>query len=134
MSCLNQNILYTRICHFIADCQLVQFFFHGEMITIQYCFFVLERRHGRVVRAAWLWCRNSPQSHEFEAGLSHATTRKLSLSTQQQMGTFFELGKQNGSERRGMGFAFHFLYPRYSGTLSFTAPKAIRRWETFTFT
>ena len=30
---------------------------------------------------------------EFEAGLRHTTTGKLALSTQQLMGTFFELGK-----------------------------------------
>ena len=32
-------------------------------------------------------------SREFEARLRHAATGKLSLSTQQKMGTFFELGK-----------------------------------------
>ena len=32
-----------------------------------------------------------------------------------------------------MGSAFHQLCPRYSGTLTFTAPTAIRLWETFTF-
>ena len=33
-----------------------------------------------------------------------------------------------------MGSAFHQLCPRYSGTLTPTAPTAIRLWETFTFT
>ena len=33
-----------------------------------------------------------------------------------------------------MGFAFHQLCPRYSGTLTPTAPTAIRLWDTFTFT
>ena len=33
-----------------------------------------------------------------------------------------------------MGFAFHQLCPRYSGTLTPTAPMAIRLWDTFTFT
>ena len=42
----------------------------------------LERRHGRVVRAARLWCRKSPLGCEFEAGLRHGMTGKLSLSTQ----------------------------------------------------
>ena len=32
-----------------------------------------------------------------------------------------------------MGFAFHQLCLRYSGTLTPTAPKANRLWETFTF-
>ena len=33
-----------------------------------------------------------------------------------------------------MGSAFHQLCPRYSGTLTPTAPTAIRLWDTFTFT
>ena len=32
-----------------------------------------------------------------------------------------------------MGSAFHPLCPRYSGTLTPTAPTAIWLWETFTF-
>ena len=32
-----------------------------------------------------------------------------------------------------MGSAFHQLCQRYSGTLTPTAPTAIRLWETFTF-
>ena len=32
------------------------------------------------------------------------------------------------------GLAFHQLCPRYSGTLTPTAPTAIRLWDTFTFT
>ena len=32
-----------------------------------------------------------------------------------------------------MGSAFHQLCPRYSGSLTPTAPTAIRLWETFTF-
>ena len=33
-----------------------------------------------------------------------------------------------------MGSAFHQLCPRYSGTLTSTAPTAIKLWDTFTFT
>ena len=44
---------------------------------------LLERRRGRVVKAARLRRRKSPQGREFEAGLRHATTGQLSLSTQQ---------------------------------------------------
>ena len=33
-----------------------------------------------------------------------------------------------------MGSAFHQMCPRYSGTLTPTAPTAIRLWETYTFT
>ena len=29
---------------------------------------------SRVVRAAWLWCRKSPEGHVSEAGLCHPTT------------------------------------------------------------
>ena len=72
-------------------------------------------------------------SREFEARLRHAATGKLSLSTQQKMGTFFELGKDKAA-KGGMGSAFHQLCPRYSGTLTPTAPMAIRLWDTFTFT
>ena len=32
-----------------------------------------------------------------------------------------------------MGSAFHQLCPRYSGTLTPTAPTVIRLWDTFTF-
>ena len=72
-------------------------------------------------------------SREFEARLRRAATGKLSLSTQQKMGTFFRIREGLGSERRGMGSAFHQLCPRYSGTLTPTAPTAIRLWDTFTF-
>ena len=44
---------------------------------------------------------------EFEAGLRHATTGKLSLSTQQSMGTFFELGKDKAA--KGDGWAPPFI-------------------------
>ena len=46
-------------------------------------------------------------SREFEAGLRHASTGKLSLSTQQKMGTFFELGK--GMAAKGEGWAPPFI-------------------------
>ena len=39
-----------------------------------------ERRRGRVFRAARLRCRKSPSGCEFEAGLRHATTGKLSVN------------------------------------------------------
>ena len=35
---------------------------------------------------------------EFEAGLRHAKNGKLALSTQQKMGTYFELGKDNAAK------------------------------------
>ena len=44
-----------------------------------------------MVRVAWL-CRKSLKGHEFKAGRRYPTTGKLSLSTQQGMGNFFESG------------------------------------------
>ena len=52
-------------------------------IVLSVCVSMSERRRGRVVRAARLRCRKSPLGREFEAGLRHAATGKLSLSTQQ---------------------------------------------------
>ena len=46
-------------------------------------------------------------SREFEARLRHAATGKLSLSTQQKMGTFFELGKDKAA--KGEGWAPPFI-------------------------
>ena len=45
-------------------------------------------------------------SHEFEARLPHAATGKLSLSTQQKMGTFFELGKDKAAKVEGWAPSF----------------------------
>ena len=47
-------------------------------------------------------------SREFEARLHHAVTGKLcQLSTQQKMGTFFELGKDKAA--KGEGWAPPFI-------------------------
>ena len=40
-------------------------------------------------------------SREFEARLRHVATGKLTLSTQQKMGTFFELGKDKAVKGEG---------------------------------
>ena len=40
-------------------------------------------------------------SREFEARLCRAATGKLSLSTQQKMGNFFELGKDKAAKAEG---------------------------------
>ena len=45
--------------------------------------------------------------HEFEARLRHATTGKLSLSTQQKKGTFLKLGKDKAA--KGEGWALPFI-------------------------
>ena len=47
------------------------------------------------------------ESREFEARLRHAAAGKLSLSTQQKMGTFFELGKDKAA--KGEGWAPPFI-------------------------
>ena len=60
---------------------------------------MLERRRGRVVRAAWLWCRKSP--YPVNSRLGYAMRRlENSVSTQQKMGTFFELGKDKAAKER----------------------------------
>ena len=46
-------------------------------------------------------------SREFESQLRHAATGKLSLSTQQKMGTFIELGKDKAG--KGQGWAPPFI-------------------------
>ena len=46
-------------------------------------------------------------SREFKAPLCHAATGKLSLSTQQKMGTFFQLGKDKAA--KGEGWAPPFI-------------------------
>ena len=43
----------------------------------------------------------SPEGRELAAGLRHPTTGKLALSTQQSMGTFFELGKDKAAKEEG---------------------------------
>ena len=65
----------------------------------------------------------------------HATAGKLSVNP--VVNGYLFLITEGGM--RGMGSAFHHLYPRYSGTLpppppAPTAPMAIRLWETFTVT
>ena len=46
-------------------------------------------------------------SREFEARLRHVANGKLSLSTQQKMGTFFKLGKDKAA--KGEGWALPFI-------------------------
>ena len=48
-----------------------------------------------MVRVALLWCRKSPEGHEFKAGLHHPMTVKLSLST------IFESGKDKAAKGEG---------------------------------
>ena len=66
--------------------------------------------------------RKSPEGRLFEAGLHHLNEY------------LYRIRKRLGSERTGIGSAFHQLCLRYNGTLIPTAPTAIRLWKTFTFT
>ena len=72
-------------------------------------------------------------SREFEARLRHAATGKLSLSTQQKMGTFFELGKDKAAKGEGWAPPFISCAQDTVGFYPPTAPTAIRLWDTFTF-
>ena len=87
-----------------------------------------ERRRGRVVRAARLWCRES-----LYRGSSRlvCTMRRLENSLCQPSRKWVPFSNHGRIRQRK---AFHQLCPRYSGTLTPTAPTAIRLWETFTFT
>ena len=71
-------------------------------------------------------------SREFEARLCHAATGKLSLSIQQKMGTFFELGKAKAAKGEGWAPPFISCAQDTVGLLTPTAPMAIRLWDTFT--
>ena len=77
-----------------------------------------ERRRGRVVRA--LGC--GAEGHRFESR-SGQKTGKLSLSTQQRMGTWSTSGKVKGGERRGLGPAFYMPCPRHDGSSNTPLPR-----------
>ena len=86
----------------------------GYVSTIKYvkrprlfseAFRYTERRRGRVVRAARLWYRKSP--YRVSSRLGCAMRRLENLSTQQKMGTFFELGKDKAA--KGEGWAPPFI-------------------------
>ena len=64
----------------------------------------VERRRGWVVRAARLWCRKSPYCVSSRLGCA---MRRLENSTQQKMGTFFELRKDKAA--KGEGWAPPFI-------------------------
>ena len=72
-------------------------------------------RRSRVVRAARR--QKVAVRCEFEAGLRHATTGKLSVNPAVKLDTF-RIREGYGSEKRGMDSAFHQLCPGYCGTLT----------------
>ena len=67
---------------------------------------------------------------ESEAGLCHAMTGKLSLSTLQQMGTFFILGKDNAARGEMDGLCLSLAVPKIQWDSNSHCPYAIRLWET----
>ena len=79
----------------------------------------LERRHSRVVRAAWLRCRKTPEGREFEAGLRYPTTGKLS-SNQRRI----------RQQKEKDGLCLSSAVPKIAPNV----PTAITLWETFIFT
>ena len=87
-------------------------------------------RRGTI--AEWLerlgYRAESCQGHDFEARLHHPMSVNPVVN-----GYLFRIREGQGSKRRGMGSTFHWLCPGYSGTLTPTAPMAIRLWEIFTF-
>ena len=90
-----------------------------------------ERRPSQVVRAAWLWCSKWPEDLEFKAGLCHLLTGKL--STQKQMGTFLELGKDKAAKGERWAPPFISCAQDAVEALAPTATAPIRLWKTFTF-
>ena len=60
-----------------------------------------------MVRAARLWCGKSPYRMSSRLGCAMRRLEKLSLATQQKMGTFFELGKDKAA--KGEGWAPPFI-------------------------
>ena len=81
---------------------------------------------------ARLWCRKSPQRVSSRLGFAMRRLENSVIPT--VSGYLFRTREAKGEGwARGMGSAFHQLCPRYSGTLTPTAPTTIRLWETFTF-
>ena len=91
----------------------------------------MERRRGRVVRAARLWCRKSP--YRVKSRLGSAMRRLENSVNQAENGYLFRIREGQGSERRGMGSAFHQLCWRYSGTLTPIALRLLGNGKPLTF-
>ena len=68
---------------------------------------------------------------QFIKELCHAMNGKLSVNPAVN-GYLLRIREGEGTERRGMGYAFHQLCQRYNRTLTSTAPTVIRLWKTFT--
>ena len=84
----------------------------------------VERCHGRVVRAAWLWCRKSP--YRVSSRLSFAMRRLKNCLYQpnSKWVPFSNKGRIRQRKARD-GLRLSSAMPRYSGTLTPTAPTAI---------
>ena len=81
----------------------------------------------------WLCCgAESHRKREFEAGLRYAMTGNSLCQRSSKWEAFLNSGMIRHRKKRD-GLPFHQLCPRYSGTLTPTAPTAIRLWATFTY-
>ena len=88
-------------------------------VFIDSCCVFLDSYRSRVVRAAWLLVQKVAVRWQVR-GLENSL---CPLSSKRYL---FRIKEGLGSERRGMDSAFHLLCPRYSGTLTPSAPTAIR--------
>ena len=95
------------------------------MITIAFILPVHVR--GAIVeRLEWLgWCRKSPEGLEFDAGRRHPTTGKLCQPSSKWI-PFSNQGRTRQRKERDGLRLFDLLYPRYSRTLTPTAPTLLR--------
>ena len=59
---------------------------HAELLPLSLCY--SERSRGRTFRVTRLWCRGSPEEHEFESRLRRPTTGKLSVAVATQLYRF----------------------------------------------
>ena len=64
----------------------------------------------------WLKCLTVVR--KVASSSSGQKTGKLSVFTQQRMGTWFTSGKVKDGERRGLGPTFHNPCPRHDGALT----------------
>ena len=90
---------------------------------------ILEMRRSSVVRAAWLWCRESPEVREFEAGFAIRRLESF-LCHPTVNGYFFSNQRRIRQQKEGDGLCLSFAVLKIAPNV----PTAIRQWETFIFT
>ena len=87
-----------------------------------------ERRRGRVVRAARLWCRKSPGSVSSRTGFAMRRLENSLCQPSSILVPFSNKGRIGQSKERD-ALRLSSAVPKIQST----APKAIRLWEIFTF-